>query len=65
MYYIITTGYHTIANRHDRPDDDDDEIVPVAHERPTTTSFSMPELTHNLNLLVDMSEEDIIQNDRK
>lgn len=25
----------------------------------------MPELAHNLNILVDMAEEDIIQNDRK
>ncbi|XP_053397449.1 tuftelin-interacting protein 11-like [Mercenaria mercenaria] len=60
----VLTGYHTISNRHDRPDDDDDDI-PVIQEKSTTTAFSMPELTHNLNLLVDMSEEDIVQNDRK
>lgn len=28
-------------------------------------AFAMPELIHNLNILVDMAEEEIIVNDRK
>lgn len=57
----VLTGYHTIANRHDRPDDDED--VPITAGK--TSAFSMPELTHNLDLLVDMAEDDIVQNDKK
>ena len=56
-------GYHTISQRHDRPDEDDDMSVLAPQDK--AAAFSMPELMHNLNILVDMSEEDIIQNDRK
>ena len=60
---LFSSGYHTISQRHDRPDDDDDIATTTPQDR--TTTFSMPELMHNLNILVDMSEEDIVQNDRK
>ena len=60
--FIWFSGYHTISQRHDRPDEDD-EITTTPQDRETV--FSMPELMHNLNILVDMAEEDIIQNDRK
>ena len=33
--------------------------------RDTEAAFSMPELTYNLNLLIDMAETDIIQADRQ
>lgn len=33
--------------------------------RDAEASFSMPELTYNLNLLIDMAETDIIQTDRQ
>lgn len=59
----VLTGYHTISQRHDRPDEDDDMSVLAPQDK--AAAFSMPELMHNLNILVDMSEEDIIQNDRK
>lgn len=33
--------------------------------RDAEAAFSMPELTYNLNLLIDMAETDIIQTDRQ
>ena len=33
--------------------------------RDAEAAFSMPELTYNLNLLIDMAETDIIQTDRE
>ncbi|XP_013412007.1 tuftelin-interacting protein 11 isoform X2 [Lingula anatina] len=57
----VLTGYHAISNRHDRPDSDEEERPVV---QPQQKAFDVPELLHNLNLLVDMAEEDIIQNDR-
>ncbi|KAH9508637.1 Tuftelin-interacting protein 11 [Bulinus truncatus] len=59
----ILSGYHAIGKSHDKPDEAEDLVKqePVAKQR----AFSMPELMHNINMLVDMSEEDIIHNDRK
>ena len=33
--------------------------------RDAEAAFSMPELTYNLNLLIDLAETDIIQTDRQ
>lgn len=55
-------GYHAIATRHNRPDEEEDIMEPEPGQK---KAFEMPELMHNLNILVDMAEEDIITNDRK
>ncbi|XP_074648738.1 tuftelin-interacting protein 11-like isoform X2 [Tubulanus polymorphus] len=58
----VLSGYHAIHSRHDRPEDEEELYSALQHERRV---FDMPELCHNLNMLVDMSEEEIIDNDRK
>ncbi|XP_063992743.1 tuftelin-interacting protein 11 [Diachasmimorpha longicaudata] len=55
----ILSGYHAISGQK-RPD----ESLPEPDKR-SPVNFSLPELQHNLNLLVDMCEQDIIQNDRR
>ncbi|PSN55670.1 Tuftelin-interacting protein 11 [Blattella germanica] len=55
----VLSGYHAIAGQQ-RPADEwelrkDKKFV----------NFALPELQHNLNVLMDMCEQDIIQNDRK
>ncbi|XP_066602843.1 septin-interacting protein 1 [Prorops nasuta] len=56
----ILSGYHAIAGGQQVPD----ETISMSDKR-TTSNFSVPELMHNLDLIVDMCEQDIIQNDRK
>lgn len=56
----ILSGYHAIAGGQQRPD----ETV-VVTDKKSKVNFALPELQHNLNLLVDMCEQDIIQNDRR
>ncbi|XP_057340209.1 tuftelin-interacting protein 11-like [Microplitis mediator] len=55
----VLSGYHAIAGQH-RPDDSS-----VETDKKSLANFELPELKHNLNLIVDMCEQDIIQNDRK
>jgi len=45
--------------KHDKPTED---AVTVTEER---RQFDLPELLHNLDLLVEMSESEVIQNDKK
>ena len=62
--YCLFIGYQAISKRHDKPDEDEEYEV-VRQEAADKRAFDMPELLHNLNLLVDMAEEEIIQNDRQ
>ena len=55
----VLSGYHAISLRHDRPEIDDD-----TGDR-DSSAFDMPELLHNLDLLIDMTEDEILQNNKK
>jgi len=55
----VLSGYQAISGQM-RPDEDGYKAGTQKK-----THFELPELIHNLNLLVDMCEEDIIQADRK
>jgi hypothetical protein len=56
---LVETGYHALSLKHNKPGE---EEVIVSQER---KQFDMPELLHNLDLLVDMAESAVIQNDKK
>ena len=58
----VLSGYHAIAHKHDMPEEDAEEAATSAAQ---VRAFDMPELLHNLDLLVDMAEEAIIKNDRR
>ncbi|KAK2564694.1 Tuftelin-interacting protein 11 [Acropora cervicornis] len=53
----ILTGYSSLAQQHAKPG----EVPPTTSE----AAFAMPELTYNLNLLIELAETDIIQTDRQ
>lgn len=57
----ILTGYGSIAQQHAKPG----EVPPTTSVRDAEAAFAMPELTYNLNLLIDMAETDIVQTDRQ
>ena len=57
----VLSGYHAIAHKHDKPDEDDVSFSRTEERK----AFEMRELLHNLDLLQDLAEEEIIQNDRK
>jgi len=61
----VLTGYSAIAGQQ-RPAEDGDSSAPlIALQEKRKKNFELPELIHNLNLLVDMTEQDIIAADRK
>lgn len=55
----VLTGYHAIAGQQ-RPSEEWEIRKDKAF-----SNFALPELQHNLNLLMDMCEQDIIQNDKR
>lgn len=55
----VLSGYQSLSNKHDKPDE---KPVSVETEK---KEFDVPELQHNLDLLVRMAEEDIVQNNRQ
>jgi len=61
----VLTGYSSIAGQQ-KPSMDGDSSTPLATlQDKRKRKFELPELLHNLNLLVDMTEQDIISADRK
>lgn len=54
----VLSGYDEIHNRHAKPNEKSQEGVPKS-------KLFMPELLHNVQLLVDQTEQDIVQTDRK
>ena len=56
---VLMLGYHALSMKHDKPTED---AVTVTEER---RQFDLPELLHNLDLLVEMAESEVIQNDKK
>ncbi|XP_071447563.1 tuftelin-interacting protein 11 [Hetaerina americana] len=55
----VLSGYHAIAGQQ-RPTDEWEIRKEKKFE-----NFALPELQHNLNILVDMCEQDIIENDKR
>lgn len=56
----VLSGYHALGQtKHD------DKDFFESRKEKVTQNFALPELMHNLNLLVDMSEQEIIAHDRK
>ncbi|XP_070537179.1 tuftelin-interacting protein 11-like [Ptychodera flava] len=58
----VLSGYDQISQKHSRPGEETEPVTPVTLDQ---TAFTMPELMHNLDLLVDMSEQEIIKNDKQ
>ena len=59
------TGYSAIAGQQ-KPGEEGDVTAPLAAlQEKRKANFELPELLHNLDLLVDMCEQDIIAADRK
>jgi tuftelin-interacting protein 11 len=58
----VMTGYQAIAGQQ-RPDEDGgpSNRALAALQQKRKANFELPELVHNLNLLVDLCEQDIIQ----
>ena len=61
----VLSGYSSIAGQQ-KPSQDGDSTTPLSLiQDKRKKNFELPELLHNLNLLVDMTEQDIIAADRK
>lgn len=59
VYY----SYSQISQKHNIPDDSPQQPLPLGKDA-KPQAFALPELEHNLQLLIDLTEQEIIQNDR-
>ncbi|XP_054852639.1 tuftelin-interacting protein 11 [Eublepharis macularius] len=59
VYY----SYSQISQKHNIPDDSPQQLPLGKDAKPQ--AFALPELEHNLQLLIDLTEQEIIQNDRQ
>lgn len=55
----VLSGYHALSMKHDKPREDETTV------RVEEKLFDLPELMHNLDLLVDMAGQEIVKNDKK
>merc|ERR1719431_1492775 len=61
----VMTGYSAIAGQQRPAEEEGDISAPLAGlQQKRKANFELPELMHNLDLLVDMCEQDIISADR-
>ncbi|GAB6023942.1 Tuftelin-interacting protein 11 [Chamberlinius hualienensis] len=56
----VLSGYHAIHSQHSKPQESE-----VDKGSKTSQQFALPELMHNLNLLVDMTEQQILRSGRE
>ena len=62
----VLSGYHAIAAAKRRPDEDDvDPTETGVFQSSEKPNFAIPELVHNINMLMNNCEEDLISADRK
>lgn len=64
VYY----SYSQISHKHNIPDDGPPpqaQQLPLSGKEARAPGFALPELEHNLQLLIDLTEQEIIQNDRQ
>ena len=55
----ILSSYHAIGAQKIRPDDGEEQIELVTVTK-TAVNFDLPELRHNVDLLLDQCEEELI-----
>ncbi len=54
----VLQGYESLSKRHNRPNDDE-------NQQSDKHLFDLPELMHNLDVLVNLTEDKIFQSDRQ
>jgi tuftelin-interacting protein 11 len=57
----ILQGYESLSKRHNKPDDQNGQPIGKNGKR----LFDLPELMHNLDVLVNLTEDKIFQSDRQ
>ena len=61
----ILQGYETFSKKKNNMIYEEDDEREEEREKSKQKKFDLPELLHNLELLVDMTEEKIVQSDKK